>query len=48
MSQSKFRFAPQMDLSKSWTDDLLYRHFGISKDEIAFIESLIREMTDEK
>jgi site-specific DNA-methyltransferase (adenine-specific) len=46
MSQSKFRFAPQMDLSKSWTDDLLYRHFGISKDEIAFIESLIREMTD--
>lgn len=48
MSQSKFRFVPQMDLSKNWTDELLYEYFGISTDEISFIESLVREMPVEK
>jgi site-specific DNA-methyltransferase (adenine-specific) len=48
MSQSKFRFAPQMDLSISWTDESLYKYFGISKEEISFIESLVREMQIEK
>jgi hypothetical protein len=37
-----------MDLSISWTDESLYKYFGISKEEISFIESLVREMQIEK
>ncbi|MBN9152253.1 MAG: Eco57I restriction-modification methylase domain-containing protein [Micrococcales bacterium] len=39
-----YEFVPVQDFSKSWTDDELYAKYGISDEEVAFIESMIRPM----
>ena len=44
LTKDRFRFVPKMDMSRTWTDADLYAHFGLDKDEIAFIESMIKEM----
>jgi site-specific DNA-methyltransferase (adenine-specific) len=44
VTQSKFKFVPVVDLKKSWTDEMLYKHFGISSEEQGFIDSIVREM----
>jgi site-specific DNA-methyltransferase (adenine-specific) len=42
--KEKFAFVPLLDMNKKWTDAKLYKRYGISSDEIAFIESKIRPM----
>ncbi len=37
-------FVPMQDFSKPWTDEELYKKYGLTDDEIAFIESMIRPM----
>ncbi len=37
-----YTFVPMQDFSRAWSDNELYSMYGISSDEIAFIESLIR------
>ena len=44
ISKSVFAFVPVQDYSKPWTDEELYAKYGLSEDEIAFIESMIRPM----
>jgi site-specific DNA-methyltransferase (adenine-specific) len=44
ISKSSFAFVPVQDFSKSWTDEKLYKKYGITEDEINFIESMIRPM----
>ena len=44
LSADKFRFVPLQDFSKPWTDAELYAKYGLEKDEIAFIESMIKPM----
>lgn len=39
-----YQFVPQQDFSKSWTDEELYKKYNVTKDEIAFIDSMIRPM----
>ena len=39
-----YQLVPQQDFSKSWTDEELYEKYGLTDDEIAFIESMIRPM----
>ena len=39
-----YSFVPLQDFSKPWTDEELYAKYGLSEDEIAFIESMIRPM----
>lgn len=39
-----FQFVPLQDFSKPWTDAELYAKYGLSDDEIAFIESMIKPM----
>lgn len=39
-----YRFVPTQDFSKPWTDEELYAKYGLTDDEIAFIESMIRPM----
>jgi site-specific DNA-methyltransferase (adenine-specific) len=39
-----YSFVPMQDFSEEWTDEKLYKKYGFSKDEIAFIESMIRPM----
>ena len=44
LSKDKFYFLPLQDFSKAWTDEELYAKYGLTEDEIAFIESMIRPM----
>lgn len=39
-----FEFVPLQDFSHPWTDEMLYKKYNLDKDEIAFIESMIRPM----
>lgn len=39
-----YSFVPSQDFDESWTDEKLYKKYGITKDEVAFIESLVRPM----
>ena len=44
ISRSSYMFVPLQDFSKPWTDEELYKKYGLSEDEIQFIESMIRPM----
>lgn len=46
LSKLVFQFVPMQDFSKTWTDDMLYEKYGISDEEILFIESLIKPMEE--
>ena len=39
-----YSFVPLQDFSKPWTDEELYKKYGLTEEEIAFIESMIRPM----
>lgn len=39
-----YQFVPQQDFSKPWTDEELYEKYGLSEEEIAFIDSMIKPM----
>ena len=39
-----YEFVPLQDFSKPWTDEELYAKYGLTEEEIAFIESMIRPM----
>jgi hypothetical protein len=41
---SVFEFVPLQDFSKPWTDEELYAKYGLTNEEIAFIESMIKPM----
>ena len=45
MASSKvYQFVPLQDFNQTWTDEILYKKYGLSDNEIAFIESMIRPM----
>lgn len=44
MTQKTYSYVPLQDFSKPWTDEELYKKYGLSEDEIQFIESMIRPM----
>lgn len=39
-----YQFVPMQDFSHPWTDEMLYRKYGLDEREVAFIESTIRPM----
>ena len=39
-----YQFVPLQDFSKPWTDEELYSKYGLTQEEIDFIESMIRPM----
>jgi site-specific DNA-methyltransferase (adenine-specific) len=39
-----YTFVPLQDFSEAWTDEKLYAKYGLTTEEIAFIESMIRPM----
>ena len=39
-----YRFVPLQDFSKTWTDEELYKKYNLSKNEIDFIETMIKPM----
>ncbi|HEX8467518.1 MAG TPA: Eco57I restriction-modification methylase domain-containing protein [Allosphingosinicella sp.] len=40
----RFAFVPRLMMDRVWTDEVLYEKYGITHDEIAYIESMIRPM----
>lgn len=40
-NRSMYAFVPNIPLNCEWTDKRLYERYGITKDEIAFIESIV-------
>jgi site-specific DNA-methyltransferase (adenine-specific) len=39
-----YAFVPDLPLNRDWTDEKLYERYGLNKDEIASIESMVRPM----
>lgn len=39
-----YAFVPDVPLNRVWTDEALYKRYGLTRDEIAFIESMVRPM----
>ena len=44
ITKNVFQFVPLQDFSHPWTDEMLYKKYGLTDEEIAFIESMIRPM----
>ena len=44
IAKDKFQFVPLQDFSHPWTDAMLYKKYGLTDEEISFIESMIRPM----
>ncbi|WP_300771250.1 Eco57I restriction-modification methylase domain-containing protein [uncultured Akkermansia sp.] len=44
ISKGVFAFVPVQNWSKPWTDEELYAKYGLTEEEIEFIESMIRPM----
>ena len=44
ISRGSYMFVPLQDFSHPWTDGMLYKKYGLTEGEIAFIESMIRPM----
>ena len=44
ITRSNYQFVPLLDFSQPWTDDMLYKKYNLTEEEIAFIESMIRPM----
>ncbi|WP_375386567.1 Eco57I restriction-modification methylase domain-containing protein [uncultured Microbacterium sp.] len=43
-TREQYTFVPLQDFSRPWTDSDLYAKYGITEDEIAFIETMVRPM----
>ncbi len=44
IAKDKFMFIPQQSYNENWTDEKLYAKYGLTDEEITFIESMIRPM----
>jgi len=44
VNKEVFSLIPLQDFSHPWTDEMLYKKYGLTDEEIAFIESMIRPM----
>jgi site-specific DNA-methyltransferase (adenine-specific) len=44
ITKYSYRFVPILDMTEFWTDEKLYKKYGLTQDEIMFIESMIRPM----
>ncbi|MFN9504227.1 MAG: hypothetical protein ACK57J_06705, partial [Rubrivivax sp.] len=45
--KSVYAFIPDLPLKREWTDAALYTRYGLTPNEIAFIESQVAEHDDE-
>ena len=43
-SRAVYHYVPLQDFSKPWTDAELYKKYKLTKEEIDFIESVIKKM----
>jgi site-specific DNA-methyltransferase (adenine-specific) len=43
ITRDSYRFVPNLPMNRHWADEDLYERYGITSDEVAFINSLIAE-----
>lgn len=43
-TRTVYEYVPMQDFSKPWTDEELYAKYGLTEEEIAFVDSMIRPM----
>jgi len=48
MTRDTYHFVPLQDFSREWTDEKLYKKYGLDEKEIVFIESMIRPMDNNR
>jgi site-specific DNA-methyltransferase (adenine-specific) len=44
ITKDSYAFVPLLDMTKPWTDELLYKRYELTKEEIDFIENKIKPM----
>ena len=44
VTQKTYVFVPAQNLDEKWTDEMLYKKYGITETEVEFINTLIRPM----
>ncbi len=44
ITKAKFIFVPNLPMNESWDDQKLYKKYGLTQEEINYIESMIRPM----
>ena len=44
ITKDRFLFVPALDMTTQWTDAILYKRYGLTKEEVEFIKSKIRPM----
>lgn len=44
LSKDRFSFVPDLDMSTEWTDEKLFKKYGIDEKEQEFITSIVKEM----
>jgi len=44
ITKEAYSLVPILDMDIEWTDEKLYAKYGLTSDEIAFIESMVRPM----
>ncbi len=44
VAKKVYTFVPMQDFNELWTDEKLYKKYGLDEEEISFIESMIRPM----
>lgn len=46
LTSEKFQFVPMQDFTKVWTDQMLYNKYGLTEDEVDFIENIMSPIND--
>lgn len=46
LTNNVYRYVPVIDLSKKWTDNKLFKRYGITQTEQVFIKSVIKDIND--
>jgi len=44
VTRNSFSFVPRQNWDRQWTDDALYEKYGLTDEEIAFVEKIVRPM----
>ncbi|MFN5391382.1 MAG: hypothetical protein ACK5CM_19870 [Pseudanabaena sp.] len=44
ITKNAYTFVPILNMDESWTDEKLYKKYGLTAEEITFIESMVRPM----
>ena len=47
-TKNVYSFVPMQDFSESWNDEKLYKKYKLTKEEINYIETMVRPMSDEE